>query len=78
VHALLAWGGRHRDTNSRVFKHAACGTKLDDAGYCSTCALTPDPENVLMEVRRGRRALRDDPVAQALRPPRRLLEPIEV
>ena len=24
LHALLAWGGRHRSPNSRVFRHAAC------------------------------------------------------
>src|SRR5881628_6180 len=25
LRALLAWGGRHRGLNSRVFKHADCG-----------------------------------------------------
>jgi DNA-binding HxlR family transcriptional regulator len=75
LNALLAWGGRHRYPNSRVFKHADCGTRLDDAGYCPSCGLTPAPEDILMEPRR--RAVRDDPVAVALRAPRRLLEPIE-
>ncbi len=33
LHALLVWGDRHRHPNSRAFKHAACGTRLDDNGY---------------------------------------------
>ena len=76
LHSLLVWGGHHRSPNSRVFKHAACGTRLDDAGYCPTCKLIPAPEDVLMELRRGQGNLRDDSVAVALRKPHRLLEPI--
>jgi hypothetical protein len=73
------WGGRHRAPNSRVFKHGACRTPLDDHGHCATCGVTPGPQDIVAEPRRGlrRRALRDDPVAVALRAPRRLLEPIE-
>jgi DNA-binding HxlR family transcriptional regulator len=77
LHALLVWGGRHRAPNSRVFKHAACGTRLDDSGHCATCDLTPGPQDILMEPRRRRRKLRDDSVAVALRAPHRLLEPVE-
>jgi DNA-binding HxlR family transcriptional regulator len=77
LNALLVWGDRHRYPNSRVFKHSACGTKLDDHGYCAKCELTPLPENIVMELRQGRRPLRDDPVTAALRAPRRLLEPLE-
>ncbi len=79
LHALLVWGGRHLAPNSRVFRHAACGTLLDDAGYCSRCHVTPGPEDILSEPRRGRRggAARKDPVAVALGGPRRLLEPVE-
>ena len=76
VYSLLVWGSRHRAPNSRVFKHAACGTKLDDAGACPACGVTPEPADVLMELRRGRGKLRDDPVAVALRAPHRLLEPV--
>ncbi len=76
LRALLAWGGRHRHPNSRVFKHAACGTRLDESGYCATCALMPGPEDILTERRRGHRMLRDDRVAVALRTPHRLLEPL--
>jgi DNA-binding HxlR family transcriptional regulator len=75
LHALLVWGSRHRATNSRVFKHAACGTALDDRGRCGTCGLTPDPEDIVSEPRR--RNVRDDPVAAALRAPHRLLEPLD-
>lgn len=78
LHALLVWGGRHRYPNSRVFKHAVCSTRLDDSGYCTTCELTPLADDIVMEVRRGRGKLRDDPVTVALRKPHRLLEPIEV
>jgi DNA-binding HxlR family transcriptional regulator len=78
LHALLVWGGRHVSPNSRVFKHAACGTRLNDAGYCSKCEVTPGPEDILSEPRRPRTARRDDPVAIALRAPRRLLVPIEL
>jgi DNA-binding HxlR family transcriptional regulator len=79
LHALLVWGSRHRAPNSRVFKHEPCGTRLDDHGHCSTCGITPGPEAILSEPRprRGRRALRNDPVAAALRSSHRLLEPIE-
>ena len=77
LHALLVWGDRHRAPNSRVFKHASCGTPLDDHGHCPTCGMTPAPQDILTEPHRGRRALRHDPVATVLRAPHRLLEPIE-
>ena len=77
LHALLVWGGRHRAPNSRVFKHAPCGTALDDHGRCSRCGLTPDAEDILSEPRTRGRKLRDDPVAVVLRAPHRLLEPID-
>jgi DNA-binding HxlR family transcriptional regulator len=78
LHALLMWGARHRAPNSRIFKHAECGTLLDDAGYCSRCDSTPPPEDVLSERRKSRSQLRDDPVSIALRAPRKLLEPVEL
>jgi hypothetical protein len=75
---LLAWRGRHRYPNSRVFKHAACATKLDDRGHCARCEVTPGrPKDILMEPRRGRGKLRDDPAAVVLRIPHGLLEPVE-
>ena len=77
LHAMIVWGGRHRAPNSRLFKHAACGTKLDDAGRCPACGVTPGAVDIVMEPRRGRGGLRNDPVALALRAPHRLLEPVE-
>lgn len=77
LYALLVWGGRHRYPNSRVYKHAACLTRLDERAHCPACEQTPRPEDILMERHRGRGLVRDDPVARALRSPRRLLEPVE-
>ncbi|HEY2600213.1 MAG TPA: helix-turn-helix domain-containing protein [Thermoleophilaceae bacterium] len=77
LHALLVWGGHHRSTNSRVFTHEPCGTKLDDSGTCPSCAMTPAPENIVTARRRGHKQLRDDPVTVALRDPHRLLEALE-
>jgi DNA-binding HxlR family transcriptional regulator len=77
IHALLMWGGRHRRPNSRVYRHAVCGTVLGQSGECPVCEVTPAPEDIVTERRRGYRPLRDDPVTVALREPRRLLEPLE-
>ena len=77
IHALLMWGGKHRRPNSRVYRHAECGTRLSGSGECPRCEVTPAPGDVITERRRGYRAVRDDPVTVALREPRRLLEPLE-
>ena len=76
LYSLLVWGGRHRQTNSRVFRHAACSSLIDEAGRCPTCGIMPQPEDLLTEPRRGRGTKRNDPVAIALRRPHRLLEPV--
>jgi DNA-binding HxlR family transcriptional regulator len=78
LHSLLVWGGRHRARNSRLFRHAACGTTLDDRGDCPACLTTPGPEEIVTVPHPGAGALRGDPVAKALRAPHRLLEPITV
>lgn len=77
LHALMVWGDRHRRTNSRLFRHASCGTQLDPDASCPVCKLTPDVADVITEPRRGRARLRADPVAVALRRPHRLLEPLQ-
>ena len=77
LHALLAWGDRHRYPNRRLFRHAACGAELDASGYCATCQRTPEPGDIATEPRPGRASGRDDPVSVVLRAPRRLLTPIE-
>jgi DNA-binding HxlR family transcriptional regulator len=76
LHAILVWGDRHRFRNSRLFRHTVCGTEIDDSGACPTCGVTPGPEDLTMVTRPGRGTLRDDPVAVALREPRRLLDPL--
>jgi len=76
LHSLLVWGGRHRNPNSRLFRHAVCSTIIDDTGRCPSCGVTPPPEDLVTEPRRGRGRLREDPVAIALRRPHRLLEPV--
>jgi DNA-binding HxlR family transcriptional regulator len=76
LHALLVWGGRHLSPNSRIFKHAACGTQLNEAAYCTRCGVTPDPQDIISEPRR-RSAVRRDPIAIALRTQRRLLDPVD-
>jgi len=78
LYALLVWGDRHLYANPRTYRHAACGTALDERGRCPECRLTPDPEDVLTVRRRGRGKARDDHVAVALRRPRRLLDPLDV
>ncbi len=77
LYALLVWGARHHRTNSRVFRHASCKTKLGEHAACPTCKMTPDLADIVTEPRRGRARLRTDPVAVALRRPHRMLEPIE-
>jgi DNA-binding HxlR family transcriptional regulator len=77
VHALMSWGDRHREPNSRVFVHASCETVLDDDGRCPRCGLTPPPDEIITKLRGERRNRREDPVAVALRTPHRLLEPLE-
>ena len=77
VHALLSWGARHKQPNSRVFMHADCGTVLDDDGRCPACDVIPAPEEIVTERRRGRKPRRSDPVTIALRAPHRLLDPLQ-
>src|SRR4051812_2836788 len=78
LYALLVWGDRHRYRNSRTYMHADCGTALDEAGHCPRCGITPRPGDILTQPRRGRGKERHDPVAIALRGPRRLLQPLDV
>lgn len=78
LNALLVWGDQNRLPKSHLFKHAACGTELDQGAGCPTCKLTPPVGDIVTEPRPGCPTLRSDPVAMALRHPRRLLEPLDV
>ena len=77
LHALLVWGTRHHRPGSRLFRHAECGSEIDDRGACRTCGITPEPQDIVTVRRRGRGLKRDDPVSVALRTPHRLLTPLE-
>jgi DNA-binding HxlR family transcriptional regulator len=78
LHALLVWGGRHVQTNSRVFRHATCGKRLDEDGTCPACKEVPNVADIATAPRPGLSASRIDPVAIALRRPHRMLEPLEI
>ncbi len=78
LHAMVVWGDHHELPNSRFFRHATCGTMLDDAAHCPACGITPAVGDIVAEPRAGRGWHRDDPVAVALRGPHRLLEPLLV
>ena len=78
LHALLEWGERHHPAPAgrrREFRHTACGTPLDSAGTCPTCATTPAPAEVDHRPGPGHTP-RADPVSAHLRHPRPLLKPI--
>jgi DNA-binding HxlR family transcriptional regulator len=77
VHALVAWGSRHRRPSSSTYLHAACETELGPGAACPACGVVPAPGDVLV-VRRRTKAGRTDPVSRAMPPRRRLLEPVEV
>ena len=74
VHALFTWSDNNQAPNKRLFRHATCGTELDEAARCPACEITPPVEDVLMEARR--QSSRTDRVALALREPHRLTEPL--
>jgi DNA-binding HxlR family transcriptional regulator len=78
LNALLVWGDRNRYPSGSLFRHATCGTELDERAACPACGLTPPVEDVVMEPRPGHRKRRDDPVQAALSDPHRLLEPLDV
>lgn len=78
LHALVVWGDHNNLPNSRLFRHATCGTVLDDAATCPMCGITPVVGEIVTEPRPGRGRHRDDPVAMALSGPHRLLEPLDV
>jgi DNA-binding HxlR family transcriptional regulator len=78
LHALIAWGARHRRPSTNRYAHAACGTELGPGAVCPACGGVPPAADVLLEPRAGRSPRRTDPVSAAMRAPRRLLEPVEV
>ncbi len=77
LHALIAWGDRHRRPSTNAYRHAACGTELGPGAACPACGVVPAAADVLV-VPRATGPGRADPVSAAMRRPRRLLEPLEV
>jgi DNA-binding HxlR family transcriptional regulator len=77
VHSLSSWTEQHRAPSNRRFRHARCGTELDQTAACPSCGITPPVEDVTTELRRPRRSTRTDPVALALVKPHRMLEPLD-
>jgi DNA-binding HxlR family transcriptional regulator len=83
VHALARWGEAWVPAPAgrapRVFCHARCETRLDPAGWCPVCEVTPE----VADVTTSKRVLpsaprRTDRVAEVLaaRQPHRMLSPI--
>jgi DNA-binding HxlR family transcriptional regulator len=77
LHALIAWGARHRRPSTNRYSHAACGTELGPGAVCPVCGFVPPASDVLVEPGTGP-PRRTDPVSAAMRAPRRLLDPVEV
>jgi DNA-binding HxlR family transcriptional regulator len=79
LHALIAWGDRHRRPSTNAYRHAACGTDLGPGAACPACRVVPAAADVLVVPRAtGGSPGRTDPVSAAMGRPRRLLEPLEV
>ena len=76
LHALIAWGGRHRRPSTNVYRHAVCDTELGPGATCPACGVVPRAGEVLV-VPRATGPGRTDPVSVAMRAPRRLLEPLD-
>ncbi|NUS16572.1 MAG: helix-turn-helix transcriptional regulator [Streptomyces sp.] len=80
LHGLIRWGGRHAGGGepTRTFHHAACGTRLDMTGGCPACGTAQiPPADVEMRTHvPDDHPRRDDPVAEAIAVPRRLLRPV--
>src|SRR4051812_19089076 len=76
LHALIAWGARHRRPSTNSYRHTACDTELGPGASCPACGVVPPARDVLV-VPRSTGGGRTDPVSVAMRAPRRLLEPID-
>ena len=77
LHALIAWGARHRRPSTNRYRHAACDTELGPGASCPACGVVPPAADVLVVPRPSVAGGRTDPVSIAMRAPRRLLEPID-
>ena len=79
LHALIAWGDRHRRPSTNTYRHAACETELGPGATCPRCGVVAPPADVLVVPRPTGARGRTDPVSLAIRGrTRRLLEPVDV
>lgn len=80
LNAMAQWGNRHgvgaTGQPVRSFRHDTCGTMIDIHSFCPTCKIVPDVTEIIGTPERPSRKPRTDLVAQRLREPRRLLDPI--
>jgi DNA-binding HxlR family transcriptional regulator len=77
LHALIAWGAKHRRPSTNSYRHAGCGTELGPGALCPACGVVPRAADVLVVPRATGVRGRTDAVSAAMRAERRLLEPIE-
>lgn len=78
VYALMRWGEQHRTAGGprRLFVHAACDRRIDEAGICPACGDRPGPAELEMRPGPALVERRADPVSRALRAPHRMLAPL--
>src|SRR3954447_15086800 len=77
IYPLARWGERHLLAEPyRYFHHANCGSRLDPAGSCPTCARSAPPAEIEGCPGPGADRSLTDPVSLALREPHRLLAPL--
>ncbi|SOX51754.1 transcriptional regulator, partial [Mycobacterium ahvazicum] len=76
--SMIAWGSENLlDKPTRTYRHAECGGSIGPDRRCERCDQVPDVGDLIGHpARRPHDSSRDDPVSEALRRPRRMLEPI--
>jgi DNA-binding HxlR family transcriptional regulator len=81
IWSLATWGNENyvERAQRRSYRHADCGGAIGAERTCSSCGQIPDVGDLVVHPPRQprERAVRHDPVSEALRCPHRLLEPIK-
>ena len=78
LHALIAWGARHRRPSTNRYRHAACDTELGPGAACPACGVVPPAADVLVVPRPSVAGGRTDPVSIAMRATRSTLSLIHI
>jgi DNA-binding HxlR family transcriptional regulator len=79
VYALREWGEQYfpgANGPRLLYFHAKCGRPLDPYGVCTDCGTRPAVRDLEVRPGPGAASRRTDRVTEALKSPRRLLEPI--